>query len=256
MADLDFYIRPEDRPEIRAAMEGIGGKFNGVESGDEQFLFLGTVGVEFHGRLLYRRTNAGIESYPVWQFVEPETDRLTEEAYALNLIGHAVHDLAGSGPGIRYILDLWIYRNRHSPQPDWQVVDEKLRADNIHEAAHNLLDLSEYLFGEGEETPLMVEMAEYVLQGGLHGNYKRGLVSQAAGGFPLLKQVFRNRKEFENRYPWLKNYPFLLPVAWGMRLVTSLRSHREVIGRWRKDTSRLNREEIAAQRARQMRFGL
>ena len=113
--------------------------------------------------------------------------------------------MAGSGPGIRYILDLWIYRNRHQPQPDWQVVDEQLIKDNIYGAAHNLLNLSEYLFGDGDESPLMVEMADYVLKGGLHGDYKHGLASQAANGKAVIKQLFRNRTEYENRYLWLKS---------------------------------------------------
>lgn len=256
MSDLDFYIKPEDRPAIREAIEGIDGKFKGTESGDEQFLFWDQLGIEFHGRLLYRKTKAGIENYPAWEFVDTEKNRLSEEGYALNLIGHIVHDLADSGPGIRYILDLWIYRNRHQPQPDWEVVDETLKRDSIYDAAHNLLNLSEYLFGCGEENPLMIEMADYVLKGGLHGDYKRGLASQAASGKALRKQLFRNRTEFENRYPWLKKYPFLLPVAWVMRVAQSLRRHKKVIERWRKGMGDVSDNEAEMQRQTLVRFGL
>ena len=256
MSDLDFYIKPEDRPAIREAIESIGGKFKGTESGDEQFLFWDKIGIEFHGRLLYRKTKAGIENYPEWEFVDESRNRLSEEGYELNLIGHAVHDLAGSGPGIRYILDLWIYRNRHEPQPNWQAVDERLKRDNIYEATHNLLNLSEYLFGNGDENPLMVEMADYVLKGGLHGDYKRGLASQAADGRALMKQLFRNRAEFENRYPWLKKYPFFLPVAWVMRVVQSLKRHRKIIGRWRNGMSSVSDSEAEMQRQTLVRFGL
>ncbi|MBP5236219.1 MAG: nucleotidyltransferase family protein [Clostridia bacterium] len=256
MSDLDVYIRPEDRRAIRKAVEGMGGRYRGTESGDEQFVVWDTVGVEFHGRLLYRKTKSGIENYPDWRYVDGDSDRLTEEGYALNLIGHAVHDLAGAGPGIRYILDLWIYRNRHLPQPDWEAVEQRLRADNIYEAAKNLLDLSEYLFGDGEETPLMTEMADYVLKGGLHGDYKRGLASQAAGGKAVRKQLFRDRTEFENRYPWLKKYPFLLPVAWVMRIFQSFKKHRKVIKDWRKGMSNVSADEAEEQRMTLMRFGL
>ena len=256
MSDLDLYIKPEDRPAIREAIEGIGGKFKGTESGDEQFRFLNNLCIEFHGRLLYRKTKAGIENYPDWQFVDEQRNRLTEEGYALNLIGHAVHDLAGSGPGIRYILDLWIYRNRHQPQPDWNAVEERLKADSIYEASKNLLNLSEYLFGNGEETLLMDEMADYVLKGGLHGDYKRGLASQASGGNALRKQLFRNRIEFENRYPWLKKHPYLLPVAWGMRAFHSFKTHKKVIGKWWKRMNRVSDGEAEAQKQTLTRFGL
>ena len=256
MSDLDFYIRPADRPEIRRTIEGIHGAFRGTESGDEQFLFWDTIGVEFHGRLLYRKGKTGIESYPDWQFVDTRRNRLTEEGYALNLIGHAVHDLAGSGPGIRYILDLWMYRNRHQPQPDWDAVDARLKKDNIYGAAHNLLNLSEYLFGDGKEAPLMLEMADYVLKGGLYGDYKRGLTSQAANEKAVWKQLFRNRTEFENRYPWLKKYPYLLPAAWGIRLVQSFKNHREIISNWNREVKKIDQQEIEAQKERLKKFGL
>ncbi len=256
MSDIDFYIQPADRPAIRKAMESIGGVFRGKESGDEQFLFWDSVGVEFHGRLCYRRTNSGIENYPEWDFVDESIDRLKEEGFALNLIGHAVHDLAGAGPGIRYILDLWIYRNRHQPQPDWERVDDRLRKDGIYQAAHNLLNLSEYLFGNGEENALMAEMAEYVLKGGLYGDYKRGLKSQAADGKAIRHQLFRNRTEFENRYPWLEKYPVLLPVAWICRLFQSLKKHTNHIKKWKKGLSNISIEEVEAHRAVLRRFGL
>jgi len=80
-------------------------------------------------------------------------------------------------------------------------VDKRLSKDNIYEAAHNLFNLSEYLFGNGEESLLMAD-GDYVLKGGLHGGYKRGLTSQAASGKDLRKQLFRDRTEFENRFPW------------------------------------------------------
>ena len=256
MSDLDFYIKTEDRARIRKTVEEAGGEFRGTESGDEQFIFWNKIGVEFHGRLLYRNTKHGIENYPDWSFVDEQKNRLSEEGFTLNLLGHAVHDLAGAGPGIRYILDLWIYRHRHDPQPDWDAVDERLKADSIYEAAHNLLDLSEYLFGDGEKTDLMEEMAEYVLKGGLHGDYKRGLVSQAADGKATVRQVFRSRIEFENRYPWLKKYPFLLPVAWVMRLLHSFKTHKKTIKEWKKGINDVTDGEADNQKKTLSRFGL
>ena len=258
MSDIDFYIRPEYRARIRDCMESVGGVFKGTESGDEQFLFDNRIGVEFHGRLLYRKTDAGIENYPDWSFVDETKNRLTEEGYALNLIGHVVHDLAGGGPGIRYILDLWVYKNRHQPQPDWSIIEERLRTDGINEASRNLLALSEYLFGSREETPLMLEMMEYVLKGGLHGDYKRGIAVEAGKGrgSAIKKQVFRNRVEYENRYPWLQEYPFLLPIAWGLRIRQSVKTHPDIIKSWMKSIIDVSQDEIDIQKLRLKRFGL
>jgi len=260
LTDLDFYIRPEDRKRIRKVMEENKIFFRGTESGDEQYHAMDNVGVEFHGRLLYRRIKNGIENYPCWDYVDEDTNRLTEEGYALNLIGHAVYDLSKGGPGIRYILDLWVYRHRHPQQPDWAKVEEVLKKDGIYEAAKNLMELSEYLFGNGQRTELLEEMAEYVMQCGLHGSAKREAVSELAltgNRFSALcKQVFRNRAEFENRYPWLKKKPFLLPAAWVIRLGDSFKRHGEDISNWKKQRRTFTPEDIREQGERLSRFGL
>ena len=70
------------------------------------------------------------------------------------------------------------------------------------------------------------------------------------------KQFFRNRKDYENRYPWLKKAPFLLPVAWGMRACKSLKTHGDVIRKWRKDVRSLSKEEVRAQKDRMKRWGV
>lgn len=258
MSDIDFYVRPEDRTAIRLAMDKIGGVFVGTESGDEQYKINGKVGVEFHGRLLYKYSKNSMINYPAWTYVNKDGNSLTEEGYALNLIGHAVGDLLKGGPGIRYILDLWVLKNRHKPQPNWNIINDKLNEDGILDAATNLMDLSEYLFGEGKTTPLMEEMTQYVLKGGLHGDYKRGLIIESRSGKinAVFKQVFRNRTEFENRYPWLKKHKYLIPFAWVLRMVSSLKNHRKVITNWKHNIDNVTKQEIDQQKSMLNKLGL
>ncbi len=260
MSDIDLYIDPADRDKIRQAVGTIGGKLSGTESGDEQFIFPPNLGVEFHGRLLYRKTKNGIENYPDRSMVDGKRNRLTEEGFALNLIGHAVYNLSKGGLGVRYVLDLWIYRHRHAHQPDWDSVWERLKKDNIDRAAKNLFDLSEYFWGNGEKTDLLAELAEYVLSVGLHGDKKRGVLSEVANSGGKMnaigKQVFRDREEYENRYQWLKKYPFLLPAAWVARAFNSLKNHRSEIGSWLKTLNRTQSREMKEHNKRLKRFGL
>ena len=260
MSDLDFYIKTEERQKVKAIIESIGGVAAHTDSGDDGFVFFNQLGVEFHGRLLYRRTDKGIENYPDWSFVDENRNRLTEEGFALNLIGHAVGDLLKGGPGIRYILDLWVYRHRHSPQPDWTVVFDRLKADRIDKAAGNLLELSEYLFGDGEETPLLKEMAEYILNGGLYGSSKRATATEAAktGGISkaVIRQLFRSRTEYENRYPWLKKMPALLPVAWVLRLTKTLKIHKGAVKNWMFRMKNVDSSDVEKQKEMLEKFGI
>lgn len=139
-------------------------------------------------------------------------------------------------------------------------MEERLRADGLDRAAHNLFQLGEFLFGDGEATLLMEEMARYVLEGGLYGAAGRAAASELSksGGklAAVKKQVFRSRAEFENRYPWLKRAPFLLPVAWVLRLAGSFRKHGKHIRQWFRGLNAASIEEIAEQRERLSRFGL
>ena len=136
---------------------------------------------------------------------------------------------------------------------------EQLKKDGLDEVAQNLLDLSEYWFGNAAGSTLLDELSAYVLEGGLCGLRLRKTLSAAGfqgGKLGAVKaQVFRSREEFENRYPWLKKHPYLLPVAWVMRGAKSLRIHREAMGQWTEQLKKNDRKQVAEQKARLRRFG-
>lgn len=259
MSDLDFYIRPEDRKAIKRIMEDLGGILENTDSGDESYLLFDTVGVEFHGMIHYQKKKT-IHPYAAWNYVDLKTNRLTENGFALNLIGHSIYDLSHAGPGVRFILDQWVYRNRHAHQPDWNFVYKRLKDDGLFEVANNIYNLSEYLFGNQDASPLLMEMADYVIKGGLYGDAQRRQVSEAAysggKGNAIAKQIFRSKEEFYNRYPWLKKYPYLLPVAWLHRGIKSISNHGDAIISWNKKMGNVSKEEIDNQRSILERFGL
>ena len=259
MCDVDLCVRREDRETIRACMDSLGAMRTGESAGDDIYL-LGGTGVEPQALLLYRLEDGQIINYPDWSFVDEERNRLTEEGFALNLIGHCVGDMRKGGPGLRYVLDLWVYRHRHAPQPDWNLVYARLEQDGILRAAQNLFDLSEYLFGDGERTDLMEEMAEYILSSSLYGNAERAKSTEVAlsggRGGAIAHQLFRDREDYENRYPWVKGRPWLMPAAWVARVVHSLCTHGRLLPQWLKEVRSVSRSEAEEQRARLKRFGL
>lgn len=259
MSDLDFYIRAEDRERIHAVMESLGAVVANTDSGDVNYEMPGHVLVEFHGLLLYRVGIGGVENYADWTCVIPGENRLTEEAYALNLIGHVIYNMAGAGCGARFVLDIWVYRHRCPNQPDWNSVFARLAADGLEQVARNLLDLSEYWFGAGVGSELLDEMGAYILDSGLYGVGQRATLSVAGfqgGKLGAIKmQLFRSRGEFENRYPWLKKYPYLLPAAWVIRGITSLRTNRDAMHRWTKQLNQDDQEAVRQQMNRLQRFG-
>lgn len=260
MSDLDFYVQTGDRSRIHSCMEQLNAVVSGTDSGDVNYELPGRVQLEFHGRLLYRAEATGVICYSDWSRMNGDENRLTEEGYALNLIGHIAYNIAHAGCGARFILDLWVYRHKHQQQPDWTAVMQQLKADGLERIARNLLDLSEYWFGGGKGSPLLDDLGTYILEGGLYGLASRETLSDAGlngGKLSAIKvQVFRSKEEFQNRYSWLKNHPYLLPLAWGMRGIHSLKTHRKEIGRWVRRLNQNDSKEIWEQRDRLRRFGI
>lgn len=259
MTDIDFYIQTSDRSRIERCMEILGATSTSHDCGDIAYNLPGGVHAEFHGRLLYKSTGTGVVGYSDWTWVDEEKNCLTEEGYALNLIGHMAYNLATSGLGVRYVLDLWVYRHRHTPQPNWDEVMVQLKKDGLDRVAQNLIDLSECWLGIGEYTPVLEELEEYIFGGGLYGLSSRNALSGAGlngSKFGAVwRQVFRSREEFENRYPWLKRYPILLPVAWGKRAVYTLTRNRKIVERWSTSLKEVSSSEIKEQAVRLRRFG-
>jgi len=259
MTDIDFYIQTGDRDKIRQCLEELGSINTTHDCGDVAYDLPGGVHAEFHGRLLYRATGTGVIGYSDWARVDEEKNCLTEEGYALNLIGHMAYNLVTGGLGVRYVLDLWVYRHRHAAQPDWTAVMEQLKKDGLDQVTQNLIDLSEYWFGDGPGSELLDELGAYILEGGLYGLSSRNALSGAGlnGGKAgaVWRQVFRSREEFENRYPWLKRYPFLLPVAWGKRAVYTLTHNRKMVKQWSASLKQTSSSQIKEQAARLERFG-
>lgn len=260
MSDLDYYVKPSERRQIQICMEKLGAAVSGTDSGDVNYELPGQVQVEFHGRLLYRMDSTGVVSYSDWSRMKISENCLTEEGYALNLIGHIAYNIAHAGCGVRFVLDLWVYRHKHVQQPDWNLVMQQLKADGLDKIAENLINLSEYWFGNGKSSPLLEELGAFVLEGGLYGLAERETLSNAGlshGKMNAIKsQVFRSKDEFVNRFPWLEGRSYLLPIAWGMRGVHSLKTHRKEIGKWIHQMAHTNQEEIVEHREQLRRFGL
>lgn len=260
MSDLDFYIQSTERNRIQSCMGKLGAKISGTDSGDVNYEMPGQIQIEFHGCLLYRTDSTGVVCYSDWSRMKIGENCLTEEGYALNLIGHVAYNIAHAGCGVRFILDLWIYRHRHTPQPDWATVMQQLRTDGLGKIAENLLELSEYWFGEGEATPLLDELGMYIFESGLYGLSKRRMLSDigVSGGklYAIRSHIFRSKDEFQNRYPWLKKYPYMLPIAWGMRGAQSLKFHHKEIGKWVKGLNQSSQKEIKEHGEQLKRFGI
>ena len=157
--------------------------------------------------------------------------------HLLYLLLHAMKHFIHSGFGIRQVLDIGLFAGRYGAGVDWPRLLRQCREVRGEQFAAAVFDTARRL---GLEVPLDADwealagdggpLLRDLLSGGVYGATDRsrlhsGTVTLHAveaqrrgGGSSLLRTLFPGRAGLEGRYPYLKRYPALLPVAWVQRL--------------------------------------
>ncbi len=160
------------------------------------------------------------------------------------LICHAFKHFLHSGFGIRQVCDIALFANAYGDGIDWPRLLAQCTEIHAEKFSAVLFHIGEKYLGFSPEKaclpPLWTEIAvdetallEDLLSGGVYGAADRNrlhsstitlnaVAAQKQGGKAkrnVLKTVFPSAKALSGRYPYLKKYPFLLPAAWGDRLL-------------------------------------
>lgn len=260
MCDLDILVYTKDYPAIDEIAKHFGGNAGHSDGNHKNYSFPEGVTVEFHPNLLHQATPVGTRINPGWQYAENNT--LTPEGTYLNTICHLANHFVSGGVGVRFVLDVWVNRHLHKPAFDKEFVDHELAEFGLLVFAKHIEQLSDYWFGNGEKTPLLQELGQYILTSGSHGTTDRAILnalSLSPGGnraSALWKKAFYPRQELEDRFPWCKGKPLLLPAAWCVRAYNAVTQHGGLIAKWRKTSKDFTKEDIQTQRDKLKRFGI
>lgn len=266
MCDLDILVHTEDYPAIEKIALEMGGTAGHSDGNHRNYHFPGGVAVEFHPNLLHQDTPVGTGINPGWQYAKKDmptsAGELTPEGFYLNTICHIANHFVMGGVGIRFVLDVWVNRYLSKNKPDRAIVEEELQKFELLTFARNVEALADVWFGSGEMTPLLEELGAYILSSGLHGREERAMlnaVSLSPGGTgrsALLKKAFHSRQEMEDRFPWCKGKPWLLPAAWCVRAFKAVTKHGNLIVKWGKGANSFSQDEIRQQKEKLRRFGI
>ncbi len=258
MCDIDVLVYTKDYPAIDQIAKTMGGVAGHGDGNHKNYRFPGDVEVEFHPNLLHHATPVGTGINPGWQYAEGNV--LTPEGFYLNTICHLANHFVSGGVGVRFVLDVWVNRHLHKPAFDEARVEQELKKLNLLEFARNIEALSECWFADGEGTPLLEELGQYILTSGSHGMTDRAVlnaVSLSGGkGKALWGKVFYPKAELEDRFPWCRGKAWLLPAAWCSRAFLAVTRHGKNIRTWSEKTGSVSNEQVAAQRDKLQRFGI
>ena len=185
------------------------------------------------------------------------------------LICHAFKHFLHSGFGIRQVCDIVLFADRYGGEICWEQVLRSCEAIRAERFAAAIFRIGEKYLGicspeafravEAEEMPLLFDL----LEGGLYGDaslsrkhssnitlesvtaQKQGKRARGAMG----ASVFPPARKLSGRYPYLKERPWLLPVAWGQRLWQYSRETRKI-----RDSSAAEALKIGAERVELLRY--
>jgi len=262
MCDLDVLVYARDFERLGKIASSMGAKAEHSDGNHRNYSFPSGVTVEFHPNLLHHDTPVGTQINPGWQYAKENLNELTEEGIYLNTICHLANHFVAGGVGVRFVLDVWVNRHLRKPGFDRDFVEQELEKFGLLRFAKQIEALSDYWFGDGEETALLNELGEYILTSGSHGVSDRAMlnaVSLSPGGSrssALLKKAFYSRTEMEDRFTWLKGRHWLMPAAWCVRAFRAVTRHGHLIVEWGKGTGQFSKTEIAEQREKLERFGI
>jgi hypothetical protein len=161
------------------------------------------------------------------------------------LFCHAFKHFLHGGFGIRQVCDIIMFAGTYGKEIDWQELLQQCKELRMEKFAAALFKIGKnYLVFDEEKANFPLEwqsieieetaLLEDLLESGIYGSSTLSrkhsshmtldAVSESKqgkkSGNALLKAVFLPAKALEGRYPYLKEKPYLLPIAWTSRMFT------------------------------------
>ena len=233
MGDIDFLYDPAQHDLLCKAMNDMGFVLKNVGRVHDLYIDNNKIIMEAH-RQMVSSSSPYIEfSNGIWSRAEATAGY--EHNYSMKLedeflfsIMHLASHFKKGGIGIRFIVDVWIYKNL---EMDWEYIHRSLSAFGLNQFYDIIDSLAEKWFGKQKtEDALIAEIEQYILSGGVFGcreNQKNSAIRNGKLKY-FLKVCFPGFEEMRSMFPWLTGR-WMLPFAWIRRGLESILKRRKNI---------------------------
>lgn len=228
MGDIDILYKTEQHKTVYDLMMNTL-KYEDYQEGRKNDTYTRNkyIVVEAHRQLVSTESEFLPYLESVWDRAVPCKDctytyeMTVEDEFIYNII-HLVEHFRHGGVGIRFIMDIWVY---NQTQMNRDYLKEELAKLGLYDFYLTVSSLADYWFADGESTELLERLGEFIFSSGVFGNHENSSALAIENGGKLktlIKICFPNYKEMASMFPWLKKYPFLLPISWIIRAFRSL----------------------------------
>lgn len=241
MLDMDLYVAHEKFEKAGEILLSRGYEIN--TNGDEKdtgYIKKPFLIVELHKELKYDY-DKGYEYYKGaferMYYNDGFSMNMTNEDFYVYILSHTAHHLETAGTGIKSVVDHYFLRRKLKCQCDSDILEKALEEIGLTQFEKSLDKLCDYWFENGECDKVTKEMSEFIILSGVFGNetnsYISGVIRGAYGNGAesyFIKRLFPPLRIMRKRYSILKKTPILLPIFWGVRIVTSLVNPQKITG--------------------------
>lgn len=240
MSDIDILIDTENADKAGNVMLALGYACESKEKSHHDVYFKAPVmNIEIHRQLFSDISANHFCQYYKDVFIKAEkmegfelAYKMTDEEFYIYTLAHFYKHYSNGGNGIRSVMDVYVMNNSIYEKLDKKSLNCKLKKLQLLDFRNEMTDLSEMWFGNGKETPELKKISEYIIGSGTYGTIFNSVNNQIkkkgrAGYF--IYCAFPPLYLMKNNYPILKKVPFLLPILWIWRLISSLVTKRNIV---------------------------
>lgn len=258
MVDIDILIKVEQYDKIKPLLLSLG--FTESEESLHEFIwYYQNLTVELHKQLIPSNNKDYFAFFgDGWGFVKPKEPgafeyEMSKEDEFLFMFAHIAKHFRDTGIGIRYFIDLWLYKKAFSL--DEAYLEKNLEVLNLLTFYRNFTDTSAVWFDDKKPTDLTDFITEYVFNSCVRGTatnsaLSTGLLAKKYGGIvsgkklTFLRLVFPDFRRMTVKYPVLKKVPLLLPFCYIARWFEALFLRRDTISAHKKELDLQTDERI------------
>ncbi len=232
MIDMDVYVENEKISLTHEIMLSRGYSVAGGGEKDVAYTKEPFLGFEIHRELKY-------DYEKDYEYYKSAFERLvTDDGYVLNMtdedfyvyiLSHTAHHFAGSGIGIKSVMDHYYLKTGLKPKCDKEKLEDGFLKTGLSHFSDKMDNLCDYWFKGGDADNSTKEMSDFVICSGIFGNDKNRYLARLIRenhnqnrALYYFHRVFPPLKTMRIRYTILKKLPFLLPFFWGVRFLSSL----------------------------------
>lgn len=155
------------------------------------------------------------------------TYNFNQNDFYVYMISHMAKHFYTMGCGIRNLLDIYVYLSTKGKTLDRTYINGELEKLGLLAFTEQMEKLAFVWLEKKPCTEFQQQVFDYMLEGGIYGKDENGIWNKFAEEKLKNKEVSRQKLKrwyffppisyMIEYYPWLEDYPLLLPVAWGVR---------------------------------------